>query len=502
MTDDRVPWNEKPFTVKETQKMKVRLAAWSVAGVLGLAPPAFAASEYGSVNDTEYQQIVKDLETNPSLMAERPEISRRLTTAQIDQLVRDSGLNPYTWVAPVIVKAKQAENLQQHDITDISVMAVRGGKLVPIPFQIDERDKDGWVYVDGVSKTEVNGVAGKFDANDEIVFMHRDTGKDRFDAAATPLSEGKLVQEVALTDNGATRYAYLVTGSTARDKAKYVSYDESTHRFKGNFHNFKQSKDNLLIFEDYRANAGPTPEHRVLDTVFLDLSTGVITSWPRLSVGIQNIEAKLMGVKHGPIREVLLLSIRVVVAGIPVFFIRSDMTLYDEGIDLPVRLNIPGGEILTRVLNKPIIDIGLDMNDMRGGRFSTALNPTGQYGKIDGKMDEVEKKLAIQVPDKNWIWLDTARGFDVLMQVRIPPDWPVKAELYYEDAVKPEKKFDTEKYPEALPRMGVRVTELPVGKLNIDLSVILWFPATVGESGPVAFAKRMDNPPKPVLKAL
>jgi len=132
--------------------MKARLAAWSVAGVLGLAPPAFAASEYGSVNDTEYQQIVKDLEAKPSLMAERPEISRRLTTAQIDQLVRDSGLNPYTWVAPVIVKAKQAENLQQHDIADISVMVVRGGKLVPIPFQIDERDKDGWVYVDGVSK--------------------------------------------------------------------------------------------------------------------------------------------------------------------------------------------------------------------------------------------------------------------------------------------------------------------------------------------------------------
>jgi hypothetical protein len=453
--------------------MKARLAAWSVVGVLGLAPPAFAASEYGSVKDTEYQQIVKDLEAKPSLMAERPEISRRLTTAQIDQLAKDSGLNSYTWVAPVIVKAKQAENLQQHDIADISVMAVRGGKLVPIPFQ--------------------NGVAGKFDANDEIVFMHRDTGKDRFDATATPLSEGKLVQEVALTDNGATRYAYLVTGSASRDKAKYVSYDESTYRFKGNFHNFKQSKDNLLIFEDYRANAGPTPEHRVLDTVFLDLSTGVITSWPRVSVGIQNIEAKLMGVKHGPIREVLLLSIRVVVAGIPVFFIRSDMTLYD---------NIPGGEILTRVLNKPIIDIGLDMNDMRGGRFSTALNPTGQYGKIDGKIDEVEKKLAIQVPDKNWIWLETAKGFDILMQVRIPPDWPVKAELYYEDAVKPEKKFATEKFPEALPRMGVRVTELPVGKLNIDLSVILWFPATVGESGPAAFAKRMDNPPKPALKAL
>jgi hypothetical protein len=32
--------------------------------------------------------------------------------------------------------------------------------------------------------------------------------------------------------------------------------------------------------------------------------------------------------------------------------------------------------------------------------------------------------------------------------------------------------------------------------------VVLWFPATVGEAGPNGFAKRMDNPVKPALKAL
>lgn len=177
--------------------MNARLAALACAGVLGLAQTAFAAAEYGSVNDTEYQQIVKDLEAKPSLMADRPEISRRLTTAQIDQLTKDMGLNPYTWVAPVVVSAQQADKLAGHDIADISVMAVRAGKLVPIPFQIDERDKDGWVYVDGVSKTELDGAAGKFDAKDEIVFMHRDTGKEQYNPATMPLADGKVVQEVS-----------------------------------------------------------------------------------------------------------------------------------------------------------------------------------------------------------------------------------------------------------------------------------------------------------------
>ncbi|MDY6943968.1 MAG: hypothetical protein SVU69_13270, partial [Pseudomonadota bacterium] len=77
----------------------------------------------------------------------------------------------------------------------------------------------------------------------------------------------------------------------------------------------------------------------------------------------------------------------------------------------------------------------------------------------------------------------------------IPPDWPVEAELYYEDDPEPEKSFEVEDFPGAYPRMGVRVTKLPVGKLNIDLSVILWFPATVGDEGPVPFAAGMDAPP-------
>jgi hypothetical protein len=35
-----------------------------------------------------------------------------------------------------------------------------------------------------------------------------------------------------------------------------------------------------------------------------------------------------------------------------------------------------------------------------------------------------------------------------------------------------------------------------VGKLDIDLTAILWFPATVGQAGPERFIQQMDHPPR------
>ncbi len=473
----------------------VLILGWCLFGA-----PVLAA-DYGSIDEAEYQQLLRTIESEPDYLAHHRDIPRRLTTEQWDRLVGDLGLNPYTWVHPVVVKGNKASAVLGTPIEDLGLMAVRAGKLVPIPFQIDEKDEDGWVYVEGVSDAGVAGRAGTLDAEDEIVFMLRDAGTETLPADQQPPS-GKLVQEIRVATERGDRYAYVVTGGPVRSPARYVRYDENRRQFESTFYNFVQSQDNLLIFDTFRANAGPTPDHRVLDALILDLSTGVVTRWPRLSVGVENLEARLLGVKHGPIRDVLLMQIRVVVANIPVFFIRTDMMLYDQGISLPVRLNIPGGEILTRVLNRPVIDLGLDMHDLQGGRFAAAVNPTGQMGKVDGKISSVEQKMNIDIPEAAWMWLESGRGWDVMLKVDIPPDWPVQADLLYVDAADPEVTFDVEDFPGALPRFGARVNELPKGKLNIDLSAILWFPATVGALGPDGFARASEQTPTVQVREL
>ncbi|MDY6943315.1 MAG: hypothetical protein SVU69_09920 [Pseudomonadota bacterium] len=468
---------------------------WGALLPLMLSGSAWGIAPYGSMDDGEFEQFMGALSADPSLMAKERDYSFRLSTQQWDDMVSGLGLTHFTWVYAVTLKGEELPQLVGGPISDYSVMAVRAGRLIPIPFQIDERDTDGWVYEQGISG-DVDGTAGVFDAVDEFVFMYRDTGGERFDPETMAVPEGRIVDELELSFDGTTRYAYVVKGSSLRDTTDYVNYDTDRLIADTTFYNFRNNPDNLLIFEDFRANAGPTPEHRVLDTLVLELSTGVITRWPRVEVGLPNLQAELVGVKRGPVRDVLKLKIWVVVAGIPVFRIVTDMTLYDQGIFLPVKLHIPGGEILTRVLNRPIIDIYLDMNDLRGGRFVAAVNPSGHYHDVDAQETPAEEQQDIHIPDRTWLWLESGRGWDVVLKFDVPRDWPVEGIGMYEDSVAPENSYEYEDFPEALPRFGFRVTKLPVGKLDIDITAVLWFPATVGGAGPEGFVQAMDDPPR------
>jgi len=89
------------------------------------------------------------------------------------------------------------------------------------------------------------------------------------------------------------------------------------------------------------------------------------------------------------------------------------------------------------------------------------------------------------------------------MKFAIPPDWPVEGRGTYVDAKKPEQSYSYESFPDALPRFGFQVTRIPVGKLDIDLTAILWFPVTVGAAGPERFIEAMNQTgawhPVPIL---
>jgi len=83
-----------------------------------------------------------------------------------------------------------------------------------------------------------------------------------------------------------------------------------------------------------------------------------------------------------------------------------------------------------------------------------------------------------------------------VLQAQIPRDWPVHGRGFYEDSRKPEVNYAWEDFPGALPRFGFIVDQLPVGKLNIDITAVLWFPATVGAAGPEKFVQMMRTPPR------
>jgi hypothetical protein len=174
------------------------------------------------------------------------------------------------------------------------------------------------------------------------------------------------------------------------------------------------------------------------------------------------------------------------------------VTLYDQGIVLPVSIQIPGGEVLTRVLNQPRFYLALDFNDIQGGHVNAAgsRDPDG-HALVDGKMSELERTATIS-HEKNWLWMDSRLGWDVFARFDIPPGWPEELLLLYQDD--PKATTAWEHFPGASPRLGVDARGFPVGKLDISLNVVLWFPDTVGAGGPRRFGEETRKPPRWVAR--
>jgi hypothetical protein len=84
-------------------------------------------------------------------------------------------------------------------------------------------------------------------------------------------------------------------------------------------------------------------------------------------------------------------------------------------------------------------------------------------------------------------------GWDVFARFDIPPGWPEDLRLRYQGD--PNATTFWKDFPGASSRIGVDARGLRVGKLDISLTVILWFPDTVGPGGPRRFAEEMCNPP-------
>ena len=192
----------------------------------------------------------------------------------------------------------------------------------------------------------------------------------------------------------------------------------------------------------------------MLDAIYGELETGVFTSWPKLWFNtMDDIRPELIFAKDGAVRATGLLKLRIIVAGIPVFNILSQVTIYDQGITLPVSIQVTGGEVLTRVLNQPHFILALDFNDIQGGRANAAgSRDPDAYAIGDGQLSELGRTATIS-HEKNWLWMGSRLGWDVFARFDIPPGWPEDLRLRYQGD--PNATTFWEDFPGASPRIGV-----------------------------------------------
>lgn len=444
---------------------------------------------YGSISDTEFERVLTAYEADPTYLARNTNTLRRLTSEQISEAIERLGFTHFSYQTPIIIKGDELGPALGEPIETLSVMVVRGNEIRPIPYQIDEIDTEGWVYFPQKSPNELAGRWGVLDENDELVFMYRDTG-DRYDPSRHDDIDASIIREIQLHHNGRDRYAYLVKGSSRRDESQYASFNMETGQFRSTYWDFRVDPESFLNFHEMYAHVGPAQDHMVFHSVNGNISTGIVSPWPRLNFTLQdNIEIQPVAVKDGPVRAPFLAKAWVVVAGVRIFYIHAQITLYDQRISIPLKIQIPGGEILTRLLQDPVIQISLNFNDLKDARVNAAISDDPQgYALVDGRMSEFEKRADIS-HEHNWLWMDSRRGWDIFVNFDLPPDWPEDLSLFYLDCE------GCDDVPGVGPRVGFVAKGFPVGKLDIELALDIWLVDTVGKHGPQRFAGEVAGPP-------
>lgn len=455
-------------------------------------------SSWVTMPDDKFNVFLEEYKANPSYLAENPEVIRTLSGEQLSKAIDALGFDHFTYLWPVVRNIKNIPQLKGKPIEELSVMAIRKGKLVPIPFQVDELDTEAWVYIKENPIYDLKGKEGIFDEDDELLFMYRDTGIEKYSPDTHPLKSGKIMLELEFNDKrkGINRYAYIVSGSKERSTADYVHFDVETNRVNTTFYSFQTKKDNILEFTDFKAKVGDRQDTKVLDALIVNIATNVFSSWsPRIKLdNFNNLKAAPFATKDGAIRSVTTLKLWVVIAKVPVFRIIAQLGAWDQGLGVPIRLELPGGEILTKMLINPNIDFLLDFNKMQGAKINTSLaEGPGEFGIVDGKVDEFEKNAKISLED-NWLWLESQHGWDVFFTFDAPSDLDVGLSFFYEDSIKDTHPSETDSG--ANPRMGYRIDRLPKDKLKIDVDITFWFPDTAGSGGAPDFHEKMANPPK------
>jgi hypothetical protein len=203
---------------------------------------------------------------------------------------------------PVVVAGKRLLDLPQHHTSRLRLYRIEDGRLVAMPFQLDQRDDGGDLVVDGPRDFIL-------DANDELVFMAKDAG-DR--AAADGFAEGcdgLLEIEIADPFGAGKGWAYLASYPSPPPLAPvepYVVFDAATRQARSRAYRVDYA-DGRNYFTGLRIprDAGGRDVNLLRQTRMHGSPTFslLLTDWT-LDFTEQNAIVEIDGVRAGPVRAV------------------------------------------------------------------------------------------------------------------------------------------------------------------------------------------------------
>lgn len=375
-------------------------------------------------------------------------------------------------------------------ISSLHVATVRQGRLVPVPFQIDEYNTAGLPWFASVD-VPIKGREAYYDADDRLLVVAGDASAERLptDAALPPGYLGEL----SLTLQGETRYLHMISGDFPRSGVTYVRHDTATGITETPFYTLRVDPRNELNWQHLMVRSWRGDQSRSLvDTLKMRIAGGVFTALTRMTLDNDNLRPRVIGVRAGPIRAVMQVETTVVFAGVPVMRMQVQVHRYPRFFEAYTHARIP--KLYRKALVDPEVRVTLDGNNLHGAQVRTARS-SGVAAKVDGRMDDAERAMVARglSSSEDWILFDSRNGFSLLTFLDVPPELQgIPLQLVYEDDVKRNDK--PERVPGQGPNLGYGIRGFPPGE-DFRFGVTLAFDIDLADVDPVDYVARWRERP-------
>lgn len=381
----------------------------------------------------------------------------------------------FSRMLPIVIKGSEWPTGIGDPLEEFTLFAVKGDRLIPIPFQIDEYDETGLVYVPGVTTYAPAGRNGYLDRTDELIFMYRDAGVTRFDRQKhTMPRDGKLWFELEIKlPQQEVRYVYIVRGSTCRSSADYVSIKEKEVKLQSTHYEISTDPKNLFNIHSVHAKWDDHVSKNIWDNLYVKLESGFMHQNFRAALDTaNNIEATIVGVVDGPVRATALVELTIRVANLPLLSMQLNLALYEQAMKFRSRFSgnsFAVAKYVSLVLRDPQFRLFLDFANLNGATFGVdTLDLKNGLPVVDGHMSQTEVLMnTLHLPGR-WVWLDSGQGWGFYLSNVLPFEKDglfihfaqgVEWQLYYRDDLKSLEY--QERFPGAGPRFGVIGSGLP-----------------------------------------
>lgn len=333
----------------------------------------------------------------------------------------------YHYYHAATVKASQIPEAHNRKFEDLSLMVVKDGNLIAIPYQFEEYDELGLIYLDKAAKEDLVGEPNIVDGNDLLVFMYKDSSIERWPQEKRP-REGAILKELHFKQtDGQSRYIYLMEGNSQRSNKRYVSYNQAEGEIEGANYFFKFDPKNLAKAEEYRLGEEPKTAPNLFKDSLFELKTSVVFRFMRFTFNSKrNVKMKPIAALHGPVRAPILLKAQSSFFGIPVFTMYTQFNVYEHAMNAPgIEINKPRMKSLiknlrraARYLLEPEVYFYVDYQNFDESQIklerTTRLHEG--YGVVDGQYNNYEKAMRQTFLPGQWLWFKNTTA---------PSDWSV-----------------------------------------------------------------------------